>query len=349
MRILHVIFRIITGGTENLIIDIVNRQAAIGHKVTVMVINSGSDPSMLAKFDPAVRIITTERAEGSRSMAKIAEINLRALAFRPDVVHIHNKRVVNLLVAPGLRRRMIHTLHTTGIELSGRQLRTRFTAISHAVADDFRTRYGLDAPVVHNGIIADSVRPRMAPHGAIRSIVSVGRLDAPIKGQDLLIRAMADPRLAGMTLTLMGAGASEAELRALAAGLGVDDRITFAGTVARDDVYGRLADFDLFVLPSRTEGFGLALAEAMAAGIPVVTADLPGPMELITTDGAAPLGLSFTAGSAAALADAIAAAAAMAPDEIADMTRRARSHVDAQFSIHATVDTFIRLYSQLKS
>ncbi|KOP24626.1 group 1 glycosyl transferase [Hapalosiphon sp. MRB220] len=96
-------------------------------------------------------------------------------------------------------------------------------------------------------------------------IGSVGRLDA-MKGHDVLIRAMA--QLEGVRVVILGEGGQRAALEKLAAQLGVSDRLFLPGWV--DDPRTHLSQFDIFAMPSRSEGFPLAVVEAMLAGLPVV-------------------------------------------------------------------------------
>jgi glycosyltransferase involved in cell wall biosynthesis len=94
---------------------------------------------------------------------------------------------------------------------------------------------------------------------------SIGRLDRQ-KGYDVLLVALA--RLPDARLVLVGDGPERNALERLAGELGVRPRVHFAGR--RADARDQLSAFDVFVLPSRFEGFPLAILEAMLAGVPVV-------------------------------------------------------------------------------
>lgn len=104
-------------------------------------------------------------------------------------------------------------------------------------------------------------------------LLFVGRL-VYYKGVDVLIHAMA--RCRG-SLVVVGDGPLEASLKSLADRRGMGRRILFAGRVRDEDLPGYYAAADAFVLPSiaKTEAFGVVQAEAMAAGLPVVSTDLP--------------------------------------------------------------------------
>ena len=68
------------------------------------------------------------------------------------------------------------------------------------------------------------------------------------------------------------------------------DYIVFEGSKTQEEVYQQLCEYDVFVQPSKSEGFGLTVAEAVAAKLPVLVSNLPGPMEVI---GNGLLGMSF--------------------------------------------------------
>jgi glycosyltransferase involved in cell wall biosynthesis len=86
-----------------------------------------------------------------------------------------------------------------------------------------------------------------------------------------------------VVLLVVGAGPRLPSLVGLARRLGVAERVRFCPAVVDDDLPRYLGLADIFVFPSqsRLEGFGLAVAEAMAVGLPVVIADMPGVREVI--------------------------------------------------------------------
>jgi glycosyltransferase involved in cell wall biosynthesis len=81
-------------------------------------------------------------------------------------------------------------------------------------------------------------------------------------------------------LWLVGGGKRLPEMQALAARLGISDRVTFWGR--RSDVARLLAESDIFVLPSTTESCPHALLEALAVGLPVVATDVGGVSEIVS-------------------------------------------------------------------
>jgi glycosyltransferase involved in cell wall biosynthesis len=172
-----------------------------------------------------------------------------------------------------------------------RRFVTHLIANSDAIARIFRSRSGL-APdrirVFPNGI--DVERFGKGEGAAFRERIGVSESDALIgaagrlvtqKGFDTLVKALGSLLEDGVELKacIAGNGPERERLEALAQEAGVADRLIFPGHV--DDMPSFLAGLDLFAFPSRMEGRSNALAEAMAAGLPVIATDIPGNDELI--------------------------------------------------------------------
>lgn len=109
---------------------------------------------------------------------------------------------------------------------------------------------------------------------------SVGRFE-PVKGYDTLLRAAALLRAhqPKVQFLLAGEGEEEPRLKRLAEALGVEDRVVFLGW--QEDIPEILSALDLFVLPSRNEGMGRALVQAMAMGKPIVATRVGGVPEVL--------------------------------------------------------------------
>ncbi|HET8948563.1 MAG TPA: glycosyltransferase, partial [Candidatus Polarisedimenticolia bacterium] len=232
----------------------------------------------------------------------------------------------------------------------------RVIAVSEAIRRAL-LRQGL-AParvaVVHSGIDAarfaagrrEPVRAHLLRAGAFPSdallVGTVGHLAAH-KGIDRFLEAAAlfARAVPGARFVVVGRGAEEQALRGLAARLGLDGRVLFAGF--RDDLPDLYAALDLFALASISgEGSPAVLKEAMAAGVPVVATSLDGVEEIIED---ARHGLLTPPGDTAAMARALERLAAdpSLRDRLSDAGRRRA----AEFSIERMVEKTEAVYASL--
>ncbi len=108
------------------------------------------------------------------------------------------------------------------------------------------------------------------------SLLYLSRID-PKKGTDLLIEAFAGAAADNPELQLIIAGPDQtgwqADLDQRARKLGIVDRITWTGMLTGDMKWGAFLSADAFILPSHQENFGIAVAEALSAGVPVLISD----------------------------------------------------------------------------
>lgn len=137
---------------------------------------------------------------------------------------------------------------------------------------------GIDTARFHPGD-RTTARAALGLDGA-DAILSVGAL-IPRKGQALVIEAL--PALPDVHYWLAGAGEAEGAYRALAARLGVENRVHFLGPVANADLPQLYRAADAVVMPSVSEGLANAWVEALACGTPIVISDAGGAAELVTS------------------------------------------------------------------
>jgi glycosyltransferase involved in cell wall biosynthesis len=200
---------------------------------------------------------------------------------RPDVVYAH------YLVPPGLiaaaaGRPFVVTAHggdvrnarsSLPIGLLTRVVVRRARAVI-CVSEYVRDRLGAPAEVIDCGVDTDRFRPTPRAPGDGPRFLFVGSL-TPRKNVGRLMRAFA--RLREGSLTIIGAGPLEAELRAVApAG------VRFTGRRTPEAVLFALREHDVVCLPSLEEPQGQAMLEALACGRPVVATTVGGPPEIVT-------------------------------------------------------------------
>lgn len=248
------------------------------------------------------------------------------LAGRVDIVHAHWLYPAGLAGIAAARRArvpLVVTSHGGDLNLSHRSwvLRTmsRWVAersdscvgVSHAMVDEFRKLGVPEQQITFIPLGVNATRPASnePSHSTAFQefkkasgfrIVYVGSL-IPRKSVDTLINAhhRLSERGHQIATLVVGAGPEGDRLRSLVERRGVRN-VTFAGRQPPFTIPEWIALGDVLVLPSRSEGRGMVLVEAMALGIPIVASDIPGPQELIN-NGAN--GLLFRPGDAAALAD----------------------------------------------
>jgi glycosyltransferase involved in cell wall biosynthesis len=202
--------------------------------------------------------------------------------IRPDVLHANLRvpascwyGILGGLLAPGTRTLAVEQL-PIAIEQPWARLVTRLLdrrLDAHvAVGEESARRTERFVGLPHGSVasipnhVPDPGPVAQAPHDGVH-LVAVGRLDAQ-KAFDVLLAALTTAELEDVTLELVGDGALRIDLERQTADLGLGERVTFAGWA--DDVRAHLARADVFVLPSRSEGFPLSVVEAMLAGLPVV-------------------------------------------------------------------------------
>ena len=213
--------------------------------------------------------------------------------------------VTRELVSPGMTgfiRRLKDFRGETGIVPVAESLLVRrsdrLITVSNSTLDMLVRHYpGVSgrAVVVHNGVVLPGERPSSSrdvhnmrrrfcsPDEAL--LLAVGRLEHR-KGMDLLIRAFAALQATDMATRLLIVGSGPAhEYKALALSLGCSDRLHLIDRLTNQDLAAAYHACDIFVMPSRYEGFGLVALEAMAAAKPVVVSRTGAAMDGLIDDG----------------------------------------------------------------
>jgi glycosyltransferase involved in cell wall biosynthesis len=288
-----------------------------------------------------------------------------------DIVHTHDRRT-GLLVRPQGRARaakVVHTLHGMPEEIAlrvGRNdrpvppgvSRVRLAWLLHGYLrlESLLGRLGtvvVPSDAIRRFLVEQGVAPKrihVIPSGVTIGPTTSRPAREPVvaataanleywKGIDVLLEACARLRRP-LRLEIFGEGSRRASLESRAAVLGLD--VHFHGFV--DDLKQRLEDVDLFLLPSRAENFPIAILEAMASGLPVVSTRVGGVPELVT-DGET--GLLVEPDDPAALAAAI---DRLAGD--AELRRtfgeRGAGRAKEEFGAADTAKRMVRLYEQLR-
>lgn len=204
-----------------------------------------------------------------------------------------------------------------------------------------RAAVAIPDPVPVPVFSADSRRPGILGKG--KNLLAMGRLIEQ-KGFDILLPAFAGiaGRFPDWQLTILGEGPERGRLEGLRDELGLAGRAVLPG--ARPDAYDVLKHSDLFVLSSRFEGFGMALAEALSCGVPAVSFDCPSGPALILRHGVD--GLLVPPGDGKALA--LALAELMSDEEKRKTFAEKAPEVAERFGVEAYLDRWEELLAGLQ-
>jgi glycosyltransferase involved in cell wall biosynthesis len=341
IRVLHVITRLCLGGSSaNTVAQVLTLRRA-GYDCRLIVGAGESDAGTLddarQRGCPLVPLPGLGReVSPSRDLAALAALIRLMRRERPMIVHTHTSKAgfigrlaARLAGVPvvvhqphghifyGYYGALRSALFVRVERLAARWTHRIVTLTERGTAEHLARGIGRDPQFVAipSGVPTATLRARAPARAVARArlgiaeddfaVVGVGRL-VYVKGFDLLVAAL--PRVVGelpaARLVLVGDGPDRAALKAQAVRLGVADRVVLAGAVAGAGagLLDYLAAADVCAAPSRNEGMGRALVEAMALGLPVVGAAVGGVPDVVGPDEA---GRLVPAEDSQALADAL--------------------------------------------
>ena len=303
VRVAQLVTELDPGGAERVVHDIATGLDPGRFEPLVISVRpaTGDVAGWLARAGVPVRSVGSRGRLGLGDARRLETI-LRE--ERVEILHAHLVRAIHLGAKAGRRagvgatvatvhdiQRMLGRLRLGAMRRAAGRLDAA-ACVSEAARGDLVARVGI-APekvrVIPNGIDParfegpfdrDETRRSLGVDKDAFLVLSLGRL-RPEKGHDVALRAMTlaareEPRA---RLVVVGDGPQRARLERLASRLGLGARAVFAGQ--REDVPAILSAANCMVAPSRYEGFGLAAAEAMAAGLPVIASDVYALPELI--------------------------------------------------------------------
>lgn len=363
--VLHLIDTTGPGGAETVFTQLALRLDSSRFRSVPVVAGPGWVQDTLTAQGAKPELIPTS---GALDLGYLAALRRSIRRQRASVVQCH---LLGSAVYGGLAARLggaraVATFHGHADLPEGDRLRgLRFRILNRTaarvvfVSDHLRQAFLRATPlepgittVIPNGVDLSDCRPGAAP--AVRAelgigpdelvIGAVGNVRTP-KGYDDLLHAAAKLTLDGRRWRVVIVGDTSVDpyprLERMVKELGLGERVLFTGF--RSDVGEVLRSFDLFVLPSRTEGFSLSTVQAMACGLPVLATRSGGPEEIIQ-DGVN--GMLVPAGDPSALAAGI---TRLAGDRelSARLGAAAPASARRRFGLQTMLDAYQALYDEL--
>lgn len=284
-KILHVVDSLERGGQETFLLDLAITQKTMGYMVMIVCLfKSGILAEKAKENGIAVSILNNPTSSILKRLSYFRKIITN---FTPDTIHTHNRRplIMTMLAAPQHGRKTINTRHGNGVRGLYWSVAAMFAKSIINVSDDlFQQSNWLNRVllknrnnVIKNGIL---ITDNVSTGNNIGKILIVGRLN-PVKNHSLALQIVKKCISQGLpiSLNIIGDGPCKTDIENQIAALDLQNYVTLMGD--RNDVQELLANADLFLLTSFSEGHSIALLEACAAGLPAIVSNVGGNGEII--------------------------------------------------------------------
>lgn len=302
MNILNTIISFNTGGSEKLLCDLVNNWNRKEDNIFLCIINDDYSKELLSTITCENRIICLNRKPGKIDFKFLIKYLNLIKQLKINKIHCHDKESVFISSLAKIFFRdtdIYHTIHDIPIyrELSAfyifldKLFVKNIIAISKSVKKEILLRGVKESRVkiIYNGIDFSKFKQNIEKKNEEIGIGCVARIQPLKKGQDILIQALNLFVKIYPNIKCYFAGTYEAKdknemnnLINMVKSLNLEDNIEFLGNV--NDIPKFLNSIDIFVLPSRFEGFGISIIEAMAAKVRVIASNIDGPKEIIVNN-----------------------------------------------------------------
>lgn len=367
--IVHIVHRLAIGGLENGIVNLVNRMAGDKYRHVIISLTGISDIVQRIRNKEVV-CHALGKKEGIDPMVHFRLWRI-LVKIKPDIVHTRNLGTLDCQLAAflALVPQRIHGEHGRDLnDIEGREPKyvflrrvfrpmvKRYVALSQDIERWLRIQIKVPKQKImqiYNGVDTDKFFPGTARSAGAQNerdcftIGAVGRLQGE-KDQLTLVKAFRkvldhaqQSNTRRVRLVIVGDGPLRNDIEHLVKKTEISEKIEMTGS--RDDVAEIMRGFDLFVLPSLTEGISNTILEAMATGLPVVATNVGGNPELVLEN---ETGLLVPAADEDALAAAI-ITYLDSPDFLKRHGERARNRVLEKFSLETMVKGYERLYEKV--
>jgi glycosyltransferase involved in cell wall biosynthesis len=338
MKLLFLIETLGRGGAEQALVNILPELKAQGIQCEVAFLRGSSELESEIRA-LGIRVHSLNLSHGWNLPEGLLKLRRLIKAGRFDVVHSHlffSNLLLGLHFGGAFRRsrqsfrvKTMMTFHSLEFEREPaktpwKRFRRRLyekallrldahTAVSRAIAEQVlrqKQLATLKVDIVHNPLSDKIFQHAGKPTGVASSFststqpfkICVPARLIPEKGHVVLFSAIARLNDLSIEVNCYGKGPLDAELRSFISTHQLDRQIFIHDPLSQPQLWDKIASSDLVVLPSLSEGFGMAAAEAMALGVPVIASRIGGLSEVVTDQKE---GLLFDPGDAKSLAEKI--------------------------------------------
>lgn len=366
INIMFLIFSFNVGGIERLLIDLCNNMASKGHHIYLCIINDDYTEDIINELSPLVNILYLKRPIGSKKqLAYMQSLSKLISNYHIQILHCQG---INCVLFSALAKllnphiKILNTVHDSGNYSSYSSLKIAIQnqvcsmtiAISNSVQKEILLRNinPLKVTTIYNAInttkfqLFDNKKALPLRDRNVINLCNVARFFPAKKGQDILVKAVEQllPEYPAIHCYFAGEvfKGQECEYNKISEYLmehKLTNNVSFCGST--NNIPDFLSKMDIFILPSRYEGFGISLIEAMSTGLPCIASKLQGPEEIINSP---KLGLLFDPDNTN---DLVLKIKEMINNYESFDSKYISNNIKDRFSIESSVQKHLQLYKSL--
>ena len=296
MHLALIISSLNPGGAERVLSTLANHWVDQGHKVSLITFAAPTEKPFYP-LHPNIQLIQLNQSQAATSPFKRLKNSIRRIwclrntvkKLNPDQIlsFIEVTNITTLLATRGLKIPVIvgERTHPGHYKISKfyQKLRAWSYPWAQKVVTQTQSAAGYfqnlsNLTVIPNFVLKPNKIKKVM--GSVKNIISAGRL-CPFKGFDTLLHSFSTllnhhPHL---TLTIYGEGSERVNLEALIRSLKLEKKVSLPGAV--QNIQEKLLESDLFIFPSRFEGFPNALCEVLAIGLPTIASNCSGNIDVV--------------------------------------------------------------------
>lgn len=301
MNVLNLVFSLNNGGIEHLLYDTLNNWENNKINQSICVINEDYNYKLMNKFKSIknTKLILLHKKKSWDKLRVLLQLIFIIKKHKINIIHIHSEaslKVIKVIKMFYRNVKIVYTIHDVGIvtKLNEKEKQTicnhvsKMLSISSKVDQEIRSQiknFNQDNIIkVFNGVNFDDFeKKKKTIHDPI-ILGTLSRIDIYKKGLDIFIEALniLNNRKINFMVYIAGSNKDRTQitkLQSIIQKYNLSEQIILEGDC--NNKYAFYSKIDLFILPSRFEGFGLTVIESIASLTPVIASDIDGPSEIL--------------------------------------------------------------------